>query len=477
MHYAIMIKYGMLKSVEERLKSYEPLWENWTYTGNFLGEGAMSSVFEIQSTSMGLRELAALKIITVKKNFRGELKIPDNALNEIKIMQTLSGFPNIVNYHDNARREVYDENNDLCAIDILIKMEKLKALSEGIKLSEEQVVSLAKDMCNALIHASHQNIIHRDIKPQNIFWDKDNDTYKLGDFGISKIVSRFTSHHTMNVGTFAYVAPEGTTAGGGSYDISSDIYSLGLVLYVFLNNGYLPFTNTLPINEAVSKRLSGAPFPSPSNGSKNLKSLVMRACSFDKVKRFKTPEEMLEALENLSTGGKKLVVDPFATVDASECLNGDATIDYSEKPDNPIIKRAATKAPESVSAPKSTSTTGGGLRINMKTPTKAPESVSTPKSTSSTGGGLRINMKTPTNSSEDIPTPKGVSTTGGGLRINMKSTTKPSENLDLDTAPKDNLLKEPPSEIPLTNATKSSPPKPDEKKKTEKSFFSTPGSL
>jgi len=95
-----------LRSVEERLKSYEPLWENWTYTGEFLGEGAMSSVFEIQSTAMGMKEVAALKIITVKKNAHGEIKIPENALNEIKILRTLSGSSNIVNYHDSTQRNI-----------------------------------------------------------------------------------------------------------------------------------------------------------------------------------------------------------------------------------------------------------------------------------------------------------------------------------------------------------------------------------
>ena len=118
-----------MKTVEERLRTYEPLWENWTYTGDFLGEGAMSSVFEIESTAMGLREVAALKIITVSKDIRGEVKIPENALNEIKILRTLSGCANIVHYHDSTQRKIYDESGELSAIDILIKMEKLKPLN------------------------------------------------------------------------------------------------------------------------------------------------------------------------------------------------------------------------------------------------------------------------------------------------------------------------------------------------------------
>jgi len=348
-----------LKTVEERLKSYEPLWENWTYSGEFLGEGAMSSVFEIQSTAMGFREIAALKIITVKRNHGGQVIIPENALNEIKILRTLSGCPNIVHYHDSTQRQIYDENNELAEIDILIKMEKLKPLSEGNKLNESQIIKLGKDMCNALIHAAEHGIIHRDIKPQNIFVDEEG-TYKLGDFGIAKIVSDFSGHYTMNIGTLAYTAPEVQNSTTGVYGISADIYSLGLVLYVFANNGSLPFANTASsLHQAITKRLSGAPFPSPKNGSKNLKSIIMRACSTDLKKRYKHPKEMLDDLELLSTGGKKLVVDPFATLDANADIS-DADYPVAEKAEE--ISSASVKS--------SSSSTGSGLIIRMNTSSK-----------------------------------------------------------------------------------------------------------
>ena len=317
MYNYVIIGVLALKTVEERLREYEPLWENWTYTGNFLGEGAMSSVFEIESTAMGLREVAALKIITVKKDINGEVKIPKTALNEIKILRALSGCPNIINYHDSTQRKIYDEDKNLESIDLLIKMEELQSLSEGKKLDEKEVVKLAKDICTALIYASKHGVIHRDIKPQNIFVDDDG-IYKLGDFGIAKIVSEFSQHYTMNIGTMAYTAPEICNGKSTKYDITSDIYSLGLVLYVFLNNGYLPFMNsTSSVNDAIAKRFSGAIFPSPENGSKALKRIVMRACNADAEKRYKTPQEMLDDLQSLSSGGKKMIVDPFATLDAN----------------------------------------------------------------------------------------------------------------------------------------------------------------
>ncbi|MBR5518212.1 MAG: serine/threonine-protein kinase [Clostridia bacterium] len=413
-----------MRTVEERLKSYEPLWENWTYTGEFLGEGAMSSVFEIQSTAMGLRELAALKIITVKRDFRGEVKIPENALNEIKILRTLSGCVNIVQYHDSTQRQIFDENGTLKEIDILIKMEKLQPLSEGDNISADQVTKLAKDMCNALIHASEYSIIHRDIKPQNIFVDKDG-TYKLGDFGIAKIVSDFSQNFTTNIGTMAYTAPEIYRNTVGTYDISSDIYSLGLVLYVFLNNGYLPFANnSSSLHDAIAKRLSGAPFPSPSNGSKSLKSIVMRACNSDLTKRYRTPQEMLEDLELLSTGGKKLVADPFATLDANAG-------EYESDAVAPMFaddSGTTVLLPHTPSTPSSHSYSGG-LKINLggKSVTTTPE---TPKKepVSSTNGGVIINMGSKSKDLSDSKDgPDMADDSGSRLKINMggKSTVPP----------------------------------------------------
>lgn len=425
-----------MRTVEERLKSYEPLWENWTYTGEFLGEGAMSSVFEIQSTAMGFRELAALKIITVKKDFRGEVKIPENALNEIKILRTLSGCQNIVQYHDSTQRQIFDKDNNLSEIDILIKMEKLQPLSEGDKLSQEQIVKLAKDMCNALIHASEHGIIHRDIKPQNIFVDKEG-TYKLGDFGIAKIVSDFSQHYTTNIGTMAYTAPEVYQNATGVYDISSDIYSLGLVLYVFLNDGYLPFVSgTSSLHEAIAKRLSKAPFPSPLNGSKNLKSIIMRACNNDVTKRYRTPKEMLDDLELLSTGGKKLVADPFATLDANLEVN-DSEFGVFEE----IVPE---KTEESLSTDDLTGGTG---------------TLDTPRDTfgKDSGSRLKINVRTTVDNpktdeeTEFKSVPVTPVNTGSRLKINMGT-----------KAPK-----------PMEEVIK----KPDEEEKNGSSFFSTPDSL
>ena len=91
--------------------------------------------------------------------------------------------------------------------DITIKMELLTPLSRALEspASEDQVIKVGKDICNALILCRKRHIIHRDIKPQNIFVSRDGE-YKLGDFGIAKTIER-TSGGTK-AGTVSYMAPE-----------------------------------------------------------------------------------------------------------------------------------------------------------------------------------------------------------------------------------------------------------------------------
>lgn len=88
-------------------------------------------------------------------------------------------------------------------------------------------------MCRALAACEKQNIIHRDIKPQNILVSE-NRTYKLADFGIAK-VSEKTGSGTM-AGTNGYIAPE--VANRQKYGKEVDIYSLGMVLYWLMNDNY-----------------------------------------------------------------------------------------------------------------------------------------------------------------------------------------------------------------------------------------------
>ena len=282
-----------------------------------IGEGSFDGVYEIQrKLPDGRVETAALKKMSIPRDqeevyvlqsqsFSGEQitayfkKQMEELVREYLFMQKLSGCPNVVSCQDVR----YSPHEDGIGWDIYIRMELLTPLKKYVtgQYSEYQVLRLGLDMCRALAACEKQNIIHRDIKPQNILVSE-NRTYKLADFGIAK-VSEKTESGTM-AGTNGYIAPE--VANRQKYGKEVDIYSLGMVLYWLMNDNTLPFLPLppqIPTAEqrdlAAQQRLDGVPLPPPVNGSAALKSVVCKACAFDPAARYRSAVEFGSALLKL----------------------------------------------------------------------------------------------------------------------------------------------------------------------------------
>ena len=294
-------------------------WPGWE-TVRMIGRGNFGVVYEIQRDVFGHEEKAALKVISIPQSdsdieelydsgydeasitatFKSHL---ESIVNEYTLMREMNGAANVVNC-DDFRIVPHDDN---IGWDIFIKMELLTPLTKALdrQPSDVQVIQIAKDMCSALILCKKYGIIHRDIKPQNIFVSKNGD-YKLGDFGIAKTIEK-TSGGTK-IGTYKYMAPE--VYNNQPYNLAADIYSLGLVLHWLLNERRSPFMPLPPApavasqeDEARSKRFSGTPIPAPSHGSEELKRIVLKACAYDPKDRYQSAEEMLADLEKL--GGER----------------------------------------------------------------------------------------------------------------------------------------------------------------------------
>ena len=178
-------------------------------------------------------------------------------------------------------------------------MELLTGLTYYMKsftLSEQMIIKLGMDIAQGLRDCHNSGIIHRDVKPENIFVNESGD-FKLGDFGVSRSAPGSQDMLSFK-GTFGYMAPEVFKM--LSTDGRSDLYSLGMVLYQCLNDNRLPFVSEkvtpYEIETARQRRFAGEPIPEPAHGSPRLKSIVLRALEEKPENRFQNAEEMYSAL-------------------------------------------------------------------------------------------------------------------------------------------------------------------------------------
>ena len=307
-------------------------WPGWE-TVRLIGQGGFGAVHEIRRNLFGVTEKAALKVISIPQRasdieemysdgyskasitstFQSHL---ESIVAEYSLMRQMNGSANIVNC-DDVR---YVQHDDGIGWDIFIKMELLTPLTKALStdISEETVVKIAKDLCAALELCNKHGIIHRDIKPQNIFISPNGD-YKLGDFGIAKTVEKTMGG--TKIGTYKYMAPE--VYNNQPYGHAADIYSLGLVLYWLLNERRLPFLPLPPANlgagideQARSRRLSGEKLPFPAHGSEDLKRIVLKACAYHPKDRYQSAKDMLTALNALQFGKEAPVLK--ASLSATE---------------------------------------------------------------------------------------------------------------------------------------------------------------
>ena len=303
-------------------QQYPMLWPGWE-TVRLIGRGSFGAVYEIRRPLGQGWEHAAVKHIqippdegeidrlrsegydeqSITRRFAAYLQ---DFMEEYGLMARMKGCANIV-YCDDVR---HIRTDDGPGWDLYIKMELLTPLTKALDAvhPEEQATRVGRDLCRALAFFEKQKVLHRDIKPQNIFVSADG-TYKLGDFGVARTLEGSASA-SMRTGTERYMSPE--VYQSTHYDARADQYSLGLVLYWLLNERRLPFLPLPPQvplrreeEQAQSRRLKGEPLPAPKNGSAALKRIVLRACAFDPMDRYASAEEMLRELEQLGPNWKR----------------------------------------------------------------------------------------------------------------------------------------------------------------------------
>ena len=162
--------------------------------------------------------------------------------------------PNVVNVYD-----VGVENGIYYIVMELVEGITLKKYIEKRgRLPYKEAVSIAIQVANGMDAAHKHNIVHRDIKPQNIIISKEGKV-KVTDFGIAKVASSATINTSASMGSVHYISPE--QARGGYSDERSDIYSLGITLFEMLT-GTVPFDGDSAVSVAVQHIQDSIPLPS-----------------------------------------------------------------------------------------------------------------------------------------------------------------------------------------------------------------------
>jgi serine/threonine-protein kinase len=256
-----------------------------------LGTGGMANVYLAEDEVLGRR--VAIKILNDRH--AGDDQFVERFRREAKNAASLS-HPNIVSIYDRGEAEgTY-----------YIAMEYLdgRSLKELIVARGPAPIHLAVDYTRQILAAirfAHRHgIVHRDIKPHNVLVDGEG-RLKVTDFGIARAgVSQMTEAGSI-IGTAQYLSPE--QAKGAPVDQTSDLYSVGVVLYELLT-GEVPFTGDTPV-EIAMKHLSTVPEPPSSKRAdipRDLDLVVMRALGKDPSERYQSAEEMDADLRRINRG-------------------------------------------------------------------------------------------------------------------------------------------------------------------------------
>ena len=254
-----------------------------------LGVGGMAVVFEAYDALM--KRPVAVKML--KDDIAFDEQAVRRFINESKAVAMLS-HPNIVNIYDVSVKE----NCRYIVMEYIEGITLKNYMTRRGRLSFRETVSYAEQILRALEHAHAKNIVHRDIKPQNIMLLK-NGQIKVTDFGIAKLPEAETLTTTDKaIGTVYYISPE--QASGKPIDQRSDLYSLGIVMYE-MATGRLPFYADSPISVALMQVNDNPPPPrSVDDGiPQGLEQIILSAMEKNPELRFESAAQMLRQLQRL----------------------------------------------------------------------------------------------------------------------------------------------------------------------------------
>ena len=281
-----------------------------------IGEGSFGVVYKAVKKQYGIESYSAIKQIMIPHEEREYSRMKSEGftesdidksyddlvgkwIEEIEFLNQFKDNQNIVSIEDFEVLKRKDKNGRI----INIRMELLNNIDDYVlnkTITDKDVLKMALDILNALDDCEEKKVVHRDIKPDNIFINS-RGIYKLGDFGVAKNIEKTVSDMSKR-GTDNYMAPELYKGEKGSKSV--DTYSLGIMLYKYFNNNRLPYLPDYP-NEiryqdrenAIENRMNGKELKPPAKASNNIAKIILKACSYRPEDRYTCALEFRKDIE------------------------------------------------------------------------------------------------------------------------------------------------------------------------------------
>ena len=267
-----------------------------TFSGRYriverIGIGGMAEVYRAQDTVLG--RIVAVKVMLPQ--YAADADFTRRFRQEAASAANLQS-PYIVNVYDWGQ----DEGTYYIVMEYVRGGDLKTAIRERGAINQRKVAEIASQACQALSVAHGQDIVHRDVKPQNIMVQPDGNV-KMMDFGIARAKNSMKSQTSSVLGTAHYISPE--QAQGKELTAASDIYSLGVCMYEAIT-GQLPFDGPDAVSVAM-KQVNEQPKPLHEifpNVEPVLEAIVLRAMEKDPHKRFATALDMRHVLNDFLAG-------------------------------------------------------------------------------------------------------------------------------------------------------------------------------
>ena len=256
-----------------------------------IGIGGMAEVYKAQDQVLG--RTVAVKVMLPQ--YAADSEFTARFKQEAASAANLQS-PYIVNVYDWGQ----DEGTYFIVMEYVRGTDLKSAIQQRGAINQRKVAEIGSQVCQALSVAHGQDIMHRDIKPQNIMVQPDGNV-KVMDFGIARAKNSVKAKTSSVLGTAHYISPE--QAQGKELDGASDIYSLGCVLYEAAT-GQLPFDGPDAVSVAMRQvnEAPAAPSEVKPDISPDLEAISMKAMEKNPYNRFQTVRDMKHALDDFLMG-------------------------------------------------------------------------------------------------------------------------------------------------------------------------------